>query len=428
MIALPNRGHRALRRLRREARGLVDALRPVAARPLAPGRDSTEVCLYSPADLNIVNGSSVWLQSTAEVLLAGPRVRVTLPLRCPPRRDLVIGPLVGHERLTLVDPRRQRADVPPSGLTNEEALDLIERLDRERPFDVILVRSFATCRVAVRRRRLAGRVWACYILEPERDPADPRHAAELTTIAARARYVVVQSEEMRDLFLTVVPAARTRTIVLPPAVPPPRPRPADGQGTPMRLLYAGKFHPFYPVDAMVGYLTALRPRFPDLELHVLGDLFMGAPSDPWVSRLRHLLTTTPGVVWHGALSRAEASEVLEQGGLALSLWDHRHGSPMNDLVVSTKLLDYCAAGLPVVLTRTLAQEAILGRDYPLFVDRLEEALQLVERALVEADLRRTAAARCRAAVERFTYPAVYARLAPWLEGPGGVGPPLGAES
>ena len=167
---------------------------------------------------------------------------------------------------------------------------------------------------------------------------------------------------------------------------------------------------------MLDVLTSLRPRWPDLEFHVIGDQFFRPPGDDYADRLEQALATTPGVVWHGALTRAGTAELLAQGGVALSLWDYRHGSTMNDLVVSMKLLDYCAAGLPVVLTRTAAQETILGADFPLFVDDLDQAGSVIERVLGDEDLYRAAAERCRAGGRRFEYPAVYAGLAPDLEG------------
>jgi len=377
--------------------------------------DPLEVCLYSPADLNLMSGSSIWVQSVAEMLHAGPRVRVTVPLRCPERRRLVTGPLRQLERVDVVEPTRLRRYVPRSGLYVSTALDLIEALHRERHFDAIILRSFPTCRAAIERASLRGHIWSCYILEPERDIEDPVHLADLTVIAEASERVLVQSEEMRALFEAVVPAGRGKTIILPPAIPP-----ADG-GAPevpfrRRLLYAGKFHPFYPVERMLALLTELRPTWPDLEFHVIGDQFFRPPGDDYADRLEQALATTPGVVWHGALPRAAAAGLLAQGGLALSLWDYRHGSTMNDLVVSMKLLDYCSAGLPVALTRTAAQESILGADYPLFVDDLDEARAVVERGLGDEDLYRAAAASCCAGGRRFEYPAVYASIAPDLEG------------
>jgi len=379
--------------------------------------DAIRVCLYSPADLNLVSGSSIWVQAVAETLHAGERVHVTIPLQAIDRRPLITDMLRRLPRVELVDPRRQLRFVPPTGLYSTEILDLIEKLDRQRPFDHVILRSFPYCRAALARPRLRGRLWSTYILEPERDVEDPEHLVDLAAIADASEYVVVQSEEMRALFEALVPAGRGKSIILPPAVPPVGPEGRTPAPRRERLIYAGKFHPFYPVTQMVGFLTELRATHPGLEFHVLGDQVFRSPAHAaWADELERALTTTDGVVWHGALSRDEVNRFVGQGGIALSLWDYRHGSRINDLVVSTKLLDYCAAGVPVVCNRTAAQETVLGEDYPLFVREPAEALPLLRRLLEDADLYADAAARCAAAAERYTYPRVHADLAPYLEG------------
>lgn len=380
--------------------------------------ESIRVCLYSPADLNLMIGSSIWVQSVAEVLHAGPSVHLTLPLRSLERRRLLTDQLRRLPRVELVDPRRQRRWVPPAGLTASEVLDLIERMDREEPFGAILLRSFGLCLAAIERPHLRGRLWSMYVLEPERDVEDPVHLAQLAAIAGASRYVVAQSEEMRALLETVVPAARGKTILLPPAIPDIHDTALPSEPPPpvARLFYAGKFHPFYPVSRMIDFTEDLRAEHPALEFHVIGDQFYRSPeSRLWADDLERRLRSTPGVVWHGALPRDEVVAVVASGGIALSLWDYAHGPAMNDLVVSTKLLDYCLAGVPVILNRTSAQETILGHDYPLFVQTAGEALPLIRALLDDPDLYSSTARRCRAAASAFAYPQVYDSIAPFLE-------------
>ncbi|HMJ79849.1 MAG TPA: hypothetical protein VK592_02260 [Candidatus Dormibacteraeota bacterium] len=375
------------------------------------------ICLYSPADLNIVSGSSVWVQSVAAALASGPDVHVTIPLRCPDRRHLITDELRRLPGVDVVEPRRIRRFVPSEGLYLAEALDLIELLDREEPFAAILIRSFASCRGALDRQRLRSRLWSTYVLEPERDPDDRAHLAELGELAGASARVVVQSEEMRALFEALVPAGRGKTVILPPAVPPTPPGADEGAPFRRRMLYAGKFHPFYPVPRMVDLFVELRAADPTLEFHVIGDqVFRPAGDQRYADELEHRLTTTAGVTWHGALARPDTIAFLAQGGVALSLWDYRHGSTMNDLVVSTKLLDYCTAGVPVILNRTAAQEGILGADYPLFVRDVDEALPLLRALLADRSFYEAMARRCRAAARPFEYERVYAALAPDLEG------------
>jgi glycosyltransferase involved in cell wall biosynthesis len=386
-------------------------LRPLAELP----DDAIRVLLYSPANLNQVDGSTIWVQSVVETLLAGPQVRVTVPLRAPQRRTVVSGPLARLERVEVVD-AHPRLAARNLGLTTTQALDLIERLDRDRPFDAIVLRSFQLCLRATERPSLRDRVWSAYILEPERDLDDPAYRAEMARIARFSRHVVVQSEAMRSLLGSAVPEARGRTILLPPAIPDEPVVRADPGAPVRRLLYTGKFHPFYPVDRMIDATTRLRAGgMADLEFHVAGDKIVRLPEDPdYAPSLEQRLRTTPGVVWHGGLSREATARLLGEGGVALSLWDYRYGSHMNDLVVSTKLLDYAAVGLPVVLTRTSTQEALLGSDYPLFVDDLDDTDATIRRVFDDPALYREAAERTFEASRSFTYSAVHAAIAPDL--------------
>ncbi len=404
----------------RTVSGFDAALRKLSRPRLRPLPDlpaeTIRVLLYSPANLNQVDGSTIWVQSVVETLLAGPRVQVTVPLRAPQRRAIVSGPLAAMDRVDVVDihPRLAARNL---GLTTTQALDLIERLDRDRPFDAVILRSFQLCLRATERESLRDRIWSAYVLEPERDQDDPAYRADMARIASFSRHVVVQSAAMRDLLGSIVPEAHGRTILLPPAIPDEPPARADPSMPVRRLLYTGKFHPFYPVDRMIDTTTALRAEgLPDLELHVAGDKIVRLPEDPtYAPDLERRLRTTPGVVWHGGLSREATARLLGHGGVALSLWDYRHGSHMNDLVVSTKLLDYAAVGLPVVLTRTSTQEEVLGTDYPLFVDDLDEASPIIRRALTDPGLYKAAAERTFAAGRAFTYSAVQAAIAPYLE-------------
>jgi glycosyltransferase involved in cell wall biosynthesis len=403
----------------RDVTGVDAALRKVSRPGLPPltpePADAIRVLLYAPSDLNQMDGSAIWVESAVRTLLVDPRVRVTVPLRSPVRRDVITGPLRRLPRVELVDihprlaPRRL-------GLTTTQAIDLIERLDRRRPFDAVVIRSFQPALEAASRPSLAGRLWSCYILEPERDPDDPVYRTDMTRIAEASRHVAVQSPGMRDLLESLVPAARGRTILLPPAVPPEPVARVDPDRPVRRMLYTGKFHPFYPVDAMLDLLIGLRSELPDLEFHVAGDKIVRLPDDPaYAPRMEARLRETPGVVWHGALPREAVARLLAEGGVALSLWDYRHGSRMNDLVVSTKLLDFAAVGLPVVLTPTSVQRALLGEDYPLFADDPSDARDLVRRALTDPSVYAQAGRRTFEASRAYTYPAVHAGIGSALE-------------
>ena len=380
----------------------------------------TRILFYSPANLNTIDGSAIWVQSVAETLHVGPATEIVLPLRAPETRDVITGLLRRLPRVELVPAERAVSrKVGPTGIATNEVVDLIERLDREKPFDVILIRKFEVAQAAVRRASLRDRLWSTYVLEPENDPKSAAHVRDLVEIATGSRYLVAQSEEMRALTEAIVPAARGKTILLPPAIPATPARRADPDRIVTRLIYTGKFSPFYPVREMVGIFEQLRAEIAGLEFHVVGDKIHRPREDPThAPLLERTLTSTPGVIWHGGLPRDEVETLIAEGGVALSLWDYRYGSRMNDLVISTKLLDYASVGVPVILNRTAAQESVLGPDYPLFVTSLDQVLPLLRRTLRDPILYREASERTFAGSRAFTYPNAFAGIAPFLAGSG----------
>jgi glycosyltransferase involved in cell wall biosynthesis len=82
--------------------------------------------------------------------------------------------------------------------------------------------------------------------------------------------------------------------------------------------------------------------------------------------------------------------------------------------LSTKVLEYGAAGCAVLLNRTPLYEELLGADYPLFASGGDDALSALKRAWEDPAVRELAAERCRAASEAFAFERVAANLEPYL--------------
>ena len=365
-----------------------------------------------------MDGSAIWVQSIANVLSVDPRLRITIPLKAPERRSVITRQLRALKRVELIA-REGEGDVEvlsPSG-----AVDLLEALDRRDPFDVVLIRSFEVCREAVARGLFAGRLISCYVLEPERDLDSAEHRADIARIAEGSRFVAVQSPQMRDLLLSIAPIPEACVVLLPPAIPATQRR-ADPNRPARRLWYTGKFHPFYRIDELIDVFVGLHRVDPALEFHLIGDKVFRPPDDPdYPPRLRTRLRSTPGITWHGALPRDDVQRELARGGVALSVWDYRHGSRTNDLVVSTKLLDYASVGLPVVLSPTAAQVALLGSDYPLYAPDGSDLTTVIRLALDDPAVYRAAAARTWEMARQFSVERVYESIRPALEEVAGVG-------
>jgi glycosyltransferase involved in cell wall biosynthesis len=80
----------------------------------------------------------------------------------------------------------------------------------------------------------------------------------------------------------------------------------------------------------------------------------------------------------------------------------RHPDMDASLELSTKVLEFGALGLPVVLNRTPMHEALLGIDYPLFAADRDDVADVIERVCADPALYRLAADRTGAAAAGYT--------------------------
>jgi glycosyltransferase involved in cell wall biosynthesis len=166
---------------------------------------------------------------------------------------------------------------------------------------------------------------------------------------------------------------------------------------------------------MVALFERLREDSPQSHLDLIGDKVHNPSDDPGFKlTAERTLRETQNLVWHGGLSRSETQELLRAADVALSI---RDPAMVHSRELSTKVLEYGAAGCAVVLNRTPLYEQLLGADYPLFVRQPGEALDLLHRMGEEPALRLAAAERCERASREFVYQRVAARLAPYVPRP-----------
>jgi glycosyltransferase involved in cell wall biosynthesis len=375
------------------------------------------VVVYGEIDPNLVDGSSVWLQSICQVLSSLESIEVTLLLRRPlqPERRFLLDELEANEAVELVDAGR------PGLLDAAEALDLLEGMDRERGrFDVVLLRGQALLSEAARRDGFDGRLWP-YVMTG-RDMADDT----LRALAQCSNCLLCQTETVARELVDLAPEADGSVLVLPPMIPDPASGSTashtalDAGSGLLRLVYAGKIAPEYCWLEIVDTFRALRESRPGTELRVLGDKVHRPTDHPeFHDKAMRALRETEGLRWHGAVPRAAVPALLAECDLALSIRDPTVEAARE---LSTKVLEYGAAGLPVVLNRAPIYECLLGEDYPFFVEGAADALGLLTGAALDPRVRDAAAIRCKAASRGFTFSRVAGRLAPHL----GQGDPIAA--
>jgi len=393
---------------------------------LAGSRPSALV--YGDVDLNLLDGSAIWLQSVTQALVAAG-CAVTLVLKAPVRTDRLVAPLRGIPEVTIRSPHDEGLlpGLTEASLTVPQAIAALALVDKAgleggRPHDLVVLRGRALVSAAARDGAFDGRLWSYLTDVPQAVPAvTPKAAEDLTIIARASRYLLCQTEELRCFLEGSVAAACGKSVLFPPVLPAldihrdPE-RKVAPPGTPLKLVYTGKFAPRWNTLEMTQLPALLSARGVDAEVHMVGDKVHNDPRDPtYFKRMRGALgevgaPTLSGVIWHGGQPRAEAMRLAAAGDVGLS-W--RHPELDSSLELSTKVLEFGQLGLPVILNRTPMHEALLGADYPLFAASIDDVAD-VATSVLDPAVFALAASRASAAAASFALDRAAERLRTYL--------------
>ena len=273
------------------------------------------VLIYGDVDLNIIDGSAIWLASIAEaVSLTGSEVHVVLKAtvlnaRLLDRISLLDGVYVHQPAATARSTGRE--------MTPAEAASRLVEIDRDHHADLVIARGMQVCAEIAKIPALGRRLW-CYITEIA-FPANALSAYQrrvLQQTIATSRRVFAQTEDARSYLEATIPAAAGKCIIMSPMIPDdllmePTTDPIKAEG-PLRLVYSGKFAKNWRTLEMCDLTTQLRNSGLDAELTLLGDKFQKDKDDPtWQMRMQAAVNL-PSVKWLGGLSRDEA--LAQSGG------------------------------------------------------------------------------------------------------------------
>jgi glycosyltransferase involved in cell wall biosynthesis len=383
---------------------------------VSPAGRALRALVYADVDLNSIDGSAIWLQSMVAVLAAAG-CDVTVQLRAKVGSTLLIDPMRALPAVRVVPPspaelRRHRARTL---LTAPAAVASLRALDAER-FDLVVIRGMRIADELAEDGTFQGRLWTYLTDMPQSAGAyDNDVRASLQKIVAASRYMLCQTEDLRSFLENLVPDAAGKTFLVPPIVPtmgdlPERP-PLGGR--PIRLVYSGKFAPRWKTLEMTTLPVSLAERGLPAELHMIGDKIHSDQDDPtYEDRMQAAMEGSPGVIWHGPRSREDAMALAATGDIGLS-WRDR--SLDASLELSTKVLEFGALGLPVVLNRTPMHERLLGHDYPLFAADDADLIEVIVQACLDPTRLAEAARRCAAAAAGHSVAKGAEAVGAWLE-------------
>lgn len=371
-----------------------------------------KILIFADLDVRLIDGSSTWLASLAEVLSAGGhRVQLLSKVRFDESR--VLDRLGGRFPDVSID----MPEDDDSVLDPNSAAARASRLHEQHDFDAIIVRGFNACFAFSKLQDLSSKLWS-YItdLPFPIDELSKYQSDRLEQVASRSFRMFAQTEAARSYLEAVAPSASGKTLLLPPMVPDEAFESgswAIGQGTPLRLIYAGKLAKQWHTREMLALPDALRDRSIDAELVVVGDKLQHDVDAPaWADDMHAALIAADEdensrVAWLGGLPRNEVLQQLSRAHIGIG-W--RSPALDSSLEVSTKALEYAATSTLPLVNQSTDHLSLWGEDYPLFVSSEDSVHDVADRIVAAMPKLASAVASVRSTAFDFSMDAAVTRL------------------
>lgn len=335
----------------------------------SPPDTKKTVAIYADLDINLIDGSAIWLISISEVIASIPDVSVDLYLKRKPQRDTLLGPVLNHPGVRVL--YREDADLEPFRVVHH-----IHAEDQKRNYQYVIVRGMRAATVFAGSKMFDYRLCP-YLTDLPEDEPNSVESYRIHSIVSSARFMLCQTPAIAE-FLHTHCEVEPDCIQMPPMIPqvetgePDQDSQRDG----LKIGYAGKFAQQWASEEMFAVFAALRESYPGAELHIFGDKIHNEKSDRgFHNRVYEFLTSTDGVYWYRGLPRVEVMSRLSKLDVA---WAWRHSSlELSTRELSTKILEYGAAKLPALMYPNEINSELLGDDYELFVHTADDALDML---------------------------------------------------
>lgn len=358
-----------------------------------------KILIYGDMDLNVVDGSTIWLVNLAKLLLKDKDNYVDILLKKRIRNHILTGEIEKRYRIKLLYVKDYIDHITEVDAGN--IVKVLQTIDELRDYSCMIIRGTQVTEQAAGSPLIGKMIpyLTDFCHEKEKMPEGQKQF--LKDLYGKVQAYFVQTEAMKEYLRDVLEVDGEKFQVLYPVVFPAR----QAVKRPKTIVYAGKIARDWNILELIRIMERLKEKDPQIHLHFIGSKVNQDLADQKreiLDRLSHM----DNITFHGSLPHSQAERITRRCSLGYAF---RSSGVDHDqsLELSVKLLEYCHSGLPMVLRRTRMHEAVLGADYPLFVESEEECFQKILEVFADPTLWERAESCLATAAEQFSTDRIY---------------------
>lgn len=327
-----------------------------------------KILLYGDLDLNLIDGSSIWLFSLAKLLAQDSNNVIDILLKKKIIKDTLVKELYKYSNISLFSADEFIPKIKEVDCSNIKAV--INMVDEYRDYSLIIVRGFAAVKSLIDDQRIAKKLipYLTDFNHNEETITDEEKSSILNIYNSVSKFFV-QTPEMKNYLIKILKIDGEKFSLLSPMI---FNSETNFTKMPKSIVYAGKIAQNWNILELIEIMDELYKTDPEITLHMIGDKFnrdLAHRKEEILKKLKSM----PNVKFYGSLSKEQTTSIVQKCELGYSFRSEEIDNDKS-LELSSKLLEYCFCEVPILLRKTKMHSNLLGEDYPLYVESKEECI------------------------------------------------------
>ena len=353
-----------------------------------------KILIYGDQNLNILDGSAVWMSSLVNILTQDMKVDVDILLKTSVKRNVILTNIEKIDQVKLINPFESYKDYEfqnKQRLNPNEAAELIEKIDLNNNYHVIITRGKEVTNFCLNYEFSKKQIPYITDFTHDKNLISDEEKGFLDKCYKTFPYIFVQTDEMSEYLAELLSVSNDKFILLPPTVPDIT-EIKEFEITDQTFVYSGKFSKLWGIEELLEVFKRMSEENKNINLNIAGDKFQADLNDK-KDEIIKFFNNNNKVNWIGGVSRADSLKLIKESDVGFAFRSEKIDHDRS-LELSTKVIEYGALGKPVILRRTRPYEKLLGKDYPLFVDENQSLFEIMSKSIEDKRVYKDAANTC----------------------------------
>ena len=297
-----------------------------------------KILIYGDLDLNVIDGSSIWLVNLAKLLLEDKSNYVDILLKKRIRNHILVREIEKRYRIRLLYVKDYIDHI--TEVDSGNIVKVLQTIDGLRDYSCMIIRGTRVMEQTAGSDIIQKVI--PYLTDFCHDKAQMPEEQKrfLKDLYRKVQAYFVQTEAMKEYLKDVLGVDGRKFHVLYPVVFPGKTQ----EKQPETIVYAGKIAKNWNILELLDIMERLEKEDPRIRLHFIGNKVNLDLADR-KNRYTYRLQNAGNIIYHGAQPHSETERITKECSLGYAFRsaevDHDHS-----LEVSVKLLEYCHSGRP----------------------------------------------------------------------------------